>query len=115
MFALLVPAIIVLSLFGEQILNLIGKDYVEGIALLQVLAASALFVSVCQTFISIAKVRNDIRSLIILSSFISVALLGLGYTLMNRFGLIGMGYAWLGTYVAGTLLVGIILKKKGWI
>jgi hypothetical protein len=115
MFALLVPAIIALSLFGEQILNLIGKDYVEGMALLQVLAASALFVSVCQTFISIAKVRNDIRSLIILSSFISVALLGLGYTLMNRFGLIGMGYAWLTTYVAGTLLVGIILKKKGWI
>lgn len=115
MFALLVPAIIGISLFGEQILNLIGKDYVEGMALLQVLAASALFVSVCQTFISIAKVRNDIRSLIILSSFISVALLALGYTLMNRFGLIGMGYAWLGTYAAGTLLVGIILKKKGWI
>ncbi|PKL62078.1 MAG: polysaccharide biosynthesis protein [Methanomicrobiales archaeon HGW-Methanomicrobiales-2] len=115
MFALLIPATIGLSLFGEQILNLIGKDYVEGIALLQVLAASALFVSVCQTFISIAKVRNDIRSLIILSSFISVALLALGYTLMNRFGLIGMGYAWLGTYVAGTFLVGIILKKKGWV
>ncbi|MCM2465662.1 lipopolysaccharide biosynthesis protein [Methanoculleus oceani] len=115
MFALLIPAIIGLSLFGEQILNLIGKDYVEGMALLQVLAASALFVSICQTFISIAKVRNDIRSLIILSGFISVALLGLGYTLMNRFGLIGMGYAWLATYVAGTLLVGVILKKKGWL
>ncbi len=115
MFALLIPAIIGLSLFGEQILSLIGKDYVEGMALLQVLAASALFVSVCQTFISIAKVRNDIRSLIILSGFISVALLGLGYTMMNRFGLIGMGYAWLGTYVAGTLLVGVILKKKGWL
>ncbi len=115
MFALLIPAIIGLSLFGEQILNLIGKDYVEGMALLQVLAASALFVSICQTFISIAKVRNDIRSLIILSGFISVALLGLGYALMNRFGLIGMGYAWLATYVAGTLLVGVILKKKGWL
>ncbi|MDV4343459.1 oligosaccharide flippase family protein [Methanoculleus sp. YWC-01] len=115
MFALLIPAIIALSLFGEQILNLIGKDYVEGMALLRVLAISALFVSVCQTFISIAKVRNDVRSLIILSSFISVALLGLGYTMMNRFGLIGMGYAWLATYVAGTLLVGIVLKKKGWL
>jgi len=115
MFALLIPAIIGLSLFGEQILNLIGKDYVEGIALLQVLALSAIFVSVCQTFISIAKVRNDIRSLITLSGFVSVALLGLGYTLMHRFGLIGMGYAWLGTYVAGTLLVGVILKRKGWI
>ncbi|WP_214020433.1 lipopolysaccharide biosynthesis protein [Methanoculleus sp.] len=115
MFALLIPAIIGLSLFGEQILNLIGKDYVEGMALLRVLALSALFVSVCQTFIAISKVRNDIRSLIILSGFISVALLGLGYTLMNRFGLIGMGYAWLATYVAGTFLVGIILKKKGWL
>ncbi len=115
MFALLIPAIIGLSLFGEQILNLIGKDYVEGMALLRVLAASALFVSVCQTFISVAKVRNDIRSLVVLSGFISVALLGLGYTLMNRFGLIGMGYAWLATYVAGTLLVGLILKKKGWL
>jgi len=115
MFALLIPAIIGLSLFGEQILNLIGKDYVEGTALLRVLALSALFVSICQTFISIAKVRNDIRSLIILSGFVSVALLGLGYTMMNRFGLIGMGYAWLGTYVAGTILVGVILKKKGWL
>lgn len=115
MFALLIPAIIGLALFGEQILNLIGKDYVEGMALLRVLALSALFVSVCQTFISISKVRNDIRSLIILSSFISVALLGLGYALMNRFGLIGMGYAWLATYAAGTLLVGIVLKKKGWL
>jgi O-antigen/teichoic acid export membrane protein len=115
MFALLIPAIIGLSLFGEQILNLIGKDYVEGMALLRVLALSALFVSICQTFISIAKVRNDIRSLIILSGFVSVALLGLGYTMMNRFGLIGMGYAWLGTYVAGTILVGVILKKKGWL
>ena len=115
MFALLIPAIIGLSLFGEQILNLIGKDYVEGIALLQVLALSAIFVSVCQTFISSAKVRNDIRSLMILSGFVSVALLGFGYTLMHRFGLIGMGYAWLGTYVAGTLLVGVILKRKGWI
>ena len=115
MFLLLVPAIIGLSLFGEQILNLIGKDYVEGMALLRVLAASALFVSVCQTFISIAKVRNDIRSLVVLSGFISVALLGLGYALMSRFGLIGMGYAWLATYVAGTLLVVLILKKKGWL
>lgn len=114
MFALLIPAIIGLSLFGEQILDLIGKDYVEGAALLQVLALSALFVSVCQTFISIAKVRSDIRSLIILSGFVSVALLGLGYTLMHRFGLIGMGYAWFGTYAAGTLLVGLILKRKGW-
>lgn len=115
MFALLIPAIIVLSLFGEPILGLIGKDYVEGMALLRVLALSALFVSVCQTFISIAKVRNDIRSLVVLSGFVSIALLGLGYALMNRFGLIGMGYAWFATYAAGTLLVGLILKKKGWL
>ncbi len=115
MFALLIPAIIVLSLFGEPILGLIGKDYVEGMALLRVLAVSALFVSVCQTFISIAKVRNDIRSLVVLSGFVSIALLGLGYALMNRFGLIGMGYAWFATYAAGTLLVGLILKKKGWL
>ncbi|MCT8336574.1 polysaccharide biosynthesis protein [Methanoculleus sp. Afa-1] len=115
MFALLIPAIIILSLFGEPILGLIGKDYVEGMALLRVLAVSALFVSVCQTFISIAKVRNDIRSLVVLSGFVSIALLGLGYALMNRFGLIGMGYAWFATYAAGTLLVGLILKKKGWL
>lgn len=115
MFALLIPAIIVLSLFGEPILGLIGKDYVEGMALLRVLALSALFVSICQTFISIAKVRNDVRSLVVLSGFVSIALLGLGYALMSRFGLIGMGYAWFITYAAGTLLVGLILKAKGWV
>jgi O-antigen/teichoic acid export membrane protein len=115
MFALLIPAIVGISLLGESILNLIGKDYVEGITLLRVLALSAVFVSICQTFISIAKVRNDIRSLIIISGFVSVALLGLGYTLMHRFGLIGMGYAWFTTYAMGTLLTGVILRKKGWI
>lgn len=115
MFALLIPAIVGISLLGEPILNLIGKDYVEGITLLRVLALSAVFVSICQTFISIAKVRNDIRSLIIISGFVSVALLGLGYTLMHRFGLIGMGYAWFTTYAMGTLLTGVILRKKGWI
>lgn len=115
MFALLIPAIIGLSLFGEPILNLIGKDYVEGIRLLRVLALSAIFVSICQTFISIAKVRDDIRSLIIVSGFVSVSLLALGYTMMHKFGLIGMGYAWFATYAAGTLLTGVILKKKGWI
>ncbi|WP_292520024.1 oligosaccharide flippase family protein [Methanoculleus sp.] len=115
MFALLIPAIIGLSLFGEQILNLIGKDYVEGMALLRVLAVSALFVSICQTFISIAKVRNDIRSLMLISGFVSLALLGLGYAMMHQFGLIGMGYAWLITYAGGTLLVGVILKRKGWV
>lgn len=115
MFTLLIPAIIGLSLFGEQILNLIGRDYIEGMALLRVLALSAIFVSICQTFISIAKVRNDIRSLIMISGFVSVALLGLGYTLMHRFGLIGMGYAWFATYAAGTFLTGVILWKKGWI
>ena len=115
MFALLIPAIVGISLLGESILNLIGKDYVEGITLLRVLALSAVFVSICQTFISIAKVRNDIRSLIIISGFVSVALLGLGYTLMHRFGLIGMGYAWFATYAMGTLLTGVILRKKGWI
>ncbi len=115
MFALLIPAIIGLSLFGEQILNLIGKDYVEGIALLRILALSAIFVSICQTFISIAKVRDDIRSLIIISGFVSVSLLGLGYTMMHRLGLIGMGYAWFATYAAGTLLTGVILWRKGWI
>ncbi|MFY9194196.1 MAG: oligosaccharide flippase family protein [Methanoculleus sp.] len=115
MFALLIPAIVGISLLGESILNLIGKDYIEGITLLRVLALSAVFVSICQTFISIAKVRNDIRSLIIISGFVSVALLGLGYTLMHRFGLIGMGYAWFTTYAMGTLLTGVILRKKGWI
>ena len=115
MFALLIPAIVGISLLGEPILNLIGKDYIEGITLLRVLALSAVFVSICQTFISIAKVRNDIRSLIIISGFVSVALLGLGYTLMHRFGLIGMGYAWFTTYAMGTLLTGVILRKKGWI
>lgn len=115
MFALLIPATAGLMLFGEQILGLIGRDYVEGAALLQVLAASAIFVSICQTFISIAKVRDDIRSLIIISGFVSIALLGLGYALMHQFGLIGMGYAWFATYAGGTVLTGFILWRKGWL
>jgi len=81
------------ALFGEQILSLIGKDYVEGITPCSGCLRYQRYLSpFCQTFISIAKVRNDIRKPYHHKRLLfSVALLGLGYTLMHQFGLIGMG------------------------
>lgn len=104
-FALLVPAIVGLFVFGEYILGLIGPDYVAGLELVKVLAISSLFFSFSEVFIAIKKVQYGLKSLIAISAIIFILLLGSSYALMLQFGILGVGYAWILTYA----LVGIVV------
>jgi O-antigen/teichoic acid export membrane protein len=110
-YALLIPAIIVLFLFGDRILGLIGPDYVVAFPLLRVFALSSIFVSIFHTYVSISKVRKDVRALIFISGFIFLMVLGLGYPFMLAFGLIGMGYAWLVTYLLATAAAVVLVAR----
>lgn len=113
-FSLLIPAVIAIYIFGGFLLALIGKNYVEGFDLLRIMALSSFFVAICQIYFSIKKVQKDIKDLIFLSSLIFVLLIGLSYVFMLKFGIIGVGYAWIASYGLGSLIIGVLVKKK-WI
>ncbi|VVB89744.1 Polysaccharide biosynthesis protein [uncultured archaeon] len=114
-FSFLVPAVLVIVLFGKFLLGLVGKDYVGAYELLRLLALSSFFVAVYSLFIPIQNVRLKVESIVKLNFLRSVLLMGLSYIFILKFGIVGAGYAWMVTY--GILSVGIIwmVRRMGWI
>ncbi|MCE5214164.1 MAG: oligosaccharide flippase family protein [Methanobacterium sp.] len=104
-FSILVPLALFIFVFGGYILGLFGKDYTEGLELLRVMIISSFFYSICQVYFSIEKVRKNIKDLIIISFLIFALLVGLSYFLMVKFGILGVGYAWIISYFLGSLFV----------
>ena len=44
-----------------------------------------------------------------------VLLMGLSYVLILKFGIVGVGYAWMITYGILALVVGVLIKRAEWI
>jgi len=114
-YAFLIPAVILLCFFGNFLLGLFGKDYIEAFQLLRLLALSSLFVAVYSLFIPIQNVRMKVKSIVKLNFVRFSLLFGLSYIFILKFGIIGVGYAWIITY--GVLSLGILglVKIKGWV
>ncbi len=101
------PIVAVIIVAAPAILRVFGADYArEATTLLRLLAASSLPFAVVVTFMSIVRVQRRMRALLVLSAAMSLpALAGIVAT-VPRLGVVGFGYAWLGTQlaVAGILL-----------
>lgn len=90
---ILIPGIIAMVLFGNDILLVFGKHYsIEGINLLRLFAISGIFVGFNFIFGTLLAIFHHIKLLIILNSISSVLLLLLSYLFLNH-GLVGIGYA----------------------
>lgn len=112
--AFLVPAVIFLYLFGGFLLGLFGKDYIEALELLRVLALSSFLAAIYSLFIPIQNIRMKVASIIKINLVRFLLLLGLCYFFILKFGIIGVGYAWIITYaVLGIGIVGVA-KKENW-
>ncbi|MDN7025873.1 polysaccharide biosynthesis protein [Methanoculleus sp. FWC-SCC1] len=114
-FAALTPAVILLYVFGGFFLSLLGKSYVEGLDLLQVMVISSFFVAFQQTYLSIKKIQKDIKELIAISGLTFVLLVGLSYTFMMQFGIVGIGYAWVLGYGILALIILVQIQRSKWL
>lgn len=112
---LLIPAVLILYIFGGFFLGIIGKNYVEGLNLLRILVLSSFFVSIYQIFFSIKKVQKDIRVLIFISGINFFLIICLSYIFMLKFGMIGIGYGWFISYFISSVIIGLIIKNNRWI
>jgi len=113
---LLTPAVIFICLFGDFILHLFGKDYVQAFELLRLFALSSFFFAVVSVYLAVKRVQMDVRRIILLNGLNCFALLTLSYLLIPKFDILGAGYAWIATYFTSSLIVGfLVVKKERWI
>ena len=93
---LLLPAIIVLLVIADKMLLLFGQAYSQnGTLLLRIIAVSIIPYSINYLYITIARVKMDISSVIKVSAALTCFTLGLCYFLMLNIGLPGIGLGWL--------------------
>lgn len=111
---ILIPALIMIFLFGDKILQLFSEEYSEqSLEMLQLLAFSSIFSSVISIFTSIKKIQKDVRIINYMNFVLSGMIIGFGYLALLKYGLLGLGYAWLGANIVMCVFaISIALLRK---
>ncbi len=105
-FLLLVPAVGVVILISKWLLLAFGEGYsFKAISLLWVLSISSLPLGINSIYMSILRVVDHIKELIIIWGCVTVVVLGISYTVMPAAGILGIGYAWLGAQSALAIFI----------
>jgi len=113
---LLIPSLLIIWLKGDILLSLIGNEYSNnGFELLKLMSISSIFMSIVNIFCSIIRLQTNINSIMYLNGIIGVLIVGLSFLFMLKFGLVGVGYAWILSYIIGAVIVGIFVFKKGYL
>lgn len=114
-YSFLIPAVIIIYFFGNHLLTLIGENYVDAFKLLMLIALSSFLVTINHLFISIQNVRMNVTSIIKLNFILFLLLPILSYIFIPRFGITGIGYAWMIVYGILDLIIVILVKNAGWL
>ncbi len=111
---LLIPTIIIISALAGKILLLFGTAYSENATrLLQILAISALPLSLNYIYFSAKRVEMRMKGVVALSGFIVVTTLALSFVLLPRLGILGAGVSYIVAQVVAALVVGGCVFKGG--
>jgi O-antigen/teichoic acid export membrane protein len=108
-YVVLVPLVISIFYFGDELLNLFGESYVQAYGLLKIFALSSFFVAIFNLFIPLQNIRLHVNNVVIFNFFRFALLLSLSYILIQYFGIMGVGFAWLLTYLI--LVMGIFIVE----
>jgi O-antigen/teichoic acid export membrane protein len=111
---LMVPAVLVLLLFGDKLLGMLKEEYVEAFDLLRIVALSSFPMAAYALFGAIQNVRMRVENILKLNALRCVFLLGLSYVLVQQYGIIGVGYAWMATGVVIVLVIGWVAWRERW-
>lgn len=109
----LIPMVIVISLWGKDILNLINIQYGEAYSLLLLVTVTSFFAVIYLIFTYVQNIKMQVKRNIKFNMLRFLILLGTSYYLILRYDINGVGYAWLLTHVILVLLIPVSLIKKG--
>ncbi|MCD4844282.1 MAG: lipopolysaccharide biosynthesis protein [Methanosarcinales archaeon] len=96
-FLILIPSLLFILLFGDQILLLFGNEYLEeGSYIVKILAISSLPFAINTVYITIKNISKQVIIVVIINGIIMIiTLVGSYISLINNFGLNGIGISWL--------------------
>ncbi len=105
---ILSPTVLAMLIFAPFILRIFGAAYAtEAAALFRLLTLAAIPKSINVIYLSLERARRRIAPIVLVQAALCVIVLALGYVLLGRYGISGIGLAWLisQTVVAAFLLL----------
>ena len=110
---LTVPATLVLVAAGYWILRAFGVDYSQNaFGLLVLFSITSLPRGVVHVYSGILRARDRLRELLTIRAFIAIALLVPSYFMIPKYGIIVVGYAWLGVFVLVAIAIAPRLVRE---
>lgn len=107
---LLITAIIGILIFGKYLLLLFGENYaLNSFNLLIILCIASIPYSIVQIYATTKRLQKNINELIVIFSFIASATIIGSFFLLQKFGIISIGYMWLASN--GIVALYILFKK----
>ena len=111
-FLILIPAIILLILLGKWLLLAFGQSYsLNALRLLQILAISSFPLGINYIYFSILRVTGRLKELVVICGIRAVAVLLVSFLVMPSTGIIGIGYAWLGTQIGISIYAALAMRS----
>lgn len=101
----LVLALVFVWVFGEYILGFFGGGYVEGFELLKLIVIGGFFVVLVSFSVTILNIYKKVKEVVFINVAKAILFLGLSYLLVPRFGIDGVGWGWIGSYLVLSLIV----------
>jgi O-antigen/teichoic acid export membrane protein len=105
---LVIPLVILFVIGAPYILDVFGPGYsAHGTDVLRLLALSAIPNIINVLYVSMARVRQRTSPIVVVQGVLCVLAIGFGYVFLRRYGITGLGVAWLlsQTIVAAVLMV----------
>lgn len=99
-YQLLIPAIVVIFLFGDKILLIFGTEYsLNSSTLLSLLAVAGIFITINTFYITYLRIKMKMKELVILSFFTAMSIIFLSYFLIPFYQINAIGLSYLITYL----------------
>lgn len=109
----LIPIVIIISVWGKNILALISEEYVEAYFLLFLVIIASFFAVIHMMFLSVQNIKMRVGRNIKLNLFRFLLLIGTSYYLIPKYNINGVGYAWLLTHVILSIVIAVRFIKAG--
>ena len=94
-FMILVPIVLIFLIFGQYLLLFFGESYsYQGTEVVRILAISSIFFSLNTILLTVFKITNKIKKLLLLTLITTIIILVISYILLDL-GIRGVALAWL--------------------
>lgn len=99
--------------FGGFVLKLFGEEYVAGLDLLKLIVLGGFFVVLVNFLITMLNIQKRVKDVVMINILKAVLFLGLSYLLISRFGIVGVGWGWIGAYgLTNIILLAFLFVKS---